>query len=218
MRRIILITVCILLFVTSIFIPGYSFAEATRSINVTGAYWVGFSNLLGGEPQGSQFSLEYEKLLGASRTALLLGLSMAEYDKDPKSGWFGGPGEKGTINSVNLGLRFYPIGSGKLKRLFFGGSLGLLKNEWTWHSAGSLDNTTAKGDSNGMKVDLEIGHRFNLGSEKISFMPAFHMGRYYLSDHSGKYTNPPAIAGQPFNEESALDYYFLFSLSLGFAF
>jgi hypothetical protein len=214
--RIISIMFC----VSFILVSETCFAELKNSINVGGAYWVGGNTgLIDSDASGSLFSFEYEHLLGLSRSSVVVGINTLGYEKKTSSGWFGGPGEEGRVNGVDIGFRFYPLGRGQMKKLFLGASLGLSHNEWTWGEATYINAVRAKGDTNATRVDTEIGYRFNLGSEKLFLMPAIHAGHYSVSRNSGKYTYPPEIANQKFHSNSELEgYYMSFALSLGVAF
>jgi hypothetical protein len=220
MKRNTLRIISIIFCASFILVSETCFAGLKNSINVGGAHWEGGNTgLFDSDATGSSFFLEYEHLLGLSRSAVVIGINTLGYKKDASSGWFGGPGEEGRVNGVDLGFRFYPIGRGQMKKLFLGVSLGLAHNEWTWGDATHVYEGRAKGDADVTKFDTEIGYRFNLGSEKFSLMPSIHIGHYSVSKNSGKYTYPPEIANQKFFGDSELEgYYASLGLSLGFAF
>jgi hypothetical protein len=202
MKKNILSIIFIIFGIIHIFISEPCLAETKNSINIGGTYWIGGLRLFGDDLTGSLFSLEYERFHSPSKLAILFRLSTANYNRDATPGWFGNKGEEGKVNGVDFGFRYYPIGHGNMKRLFLGGSIGLSQNEWTRESG----YYRTKGDSNATKVDTEIGYRFSPHSEKISLMPAVHIGHYSVTNHN-------------FNMDSELDgYYLSLSLSLGFKF
>jgi hypothetical protein len=149
------------------------YAEPSNSINFAGGYFTGFcdSAMLG--------SIEYERLLNNSRTALFARVSASDYSiEDSGSSFWGRIGEDGTINGIDLGFRFYPLGHGRMNKLFIGGAFGFFQNEWTENSYGYKSEEYS---SSVTRADTEIGYRFNLGSQKVSLIPAAHLGYYFRS-------------------------------------
>jgi hypothetical protein len=214
--RVISIIFCVLF----ILVSETCFAEVKNSINVGGARWEGGNTgLFDSDATGSAFFVEYEHLLGLSRSAVVVRINTLGYSPNDSSWWFSETPEEGRVNGVDLGFRFYPMGRGKMKKLFLGVSFGMAHNEWTWNDTTYLYPTKAKGDADVTKFDTEIGFRFNLGSEKFSLMPAIHLGHYSVSGYSGKYTYPPESVNQKFYGDSQLEgYYVSVGLSMGFAF
>ena len=186
---------------------GTSYAEAKNSINI------GAGGMVGPDTSASAFTVEYERLLG-SRVAIFGRGGSVRYTYD--DGYYV---EEGDPKGFDIGVRAYPMGSGGLKGFFVGGAIGFWSSEWTFtDDKGYSYETRGKGDSKAVRADIEVGGRFNLGSESISLMPAFHIGHFFSTSESCSYTYPSARVGTNCGKESEVGLYGFFALSLGIAF
>jgi len=155
------------------FMPETCLAATSNSINVGGGYFSGFCD------EAIQGSIEYERLINNSRTGVFARMSVSDYSIDDGGGSFWGRiGEDGTINGIDLGFRFYPIGRGRMNKLFIGGAFGFFQNKWTENSYGF---NSGEYSSSVTRADTEVGYRFYISSEKVSLIPAAHLGYYFRS-------------------------------------
>ncbi len=187
--------------------PVNAFAGAQNSINL------GAGGMVGPDTTASAFFVEYERLLGG-RMALFVRGGQVKYTFDD-----GTYVEDGEPKGFDIGVRAYPMGGGGMRGFFVGGGIGSWKTDWTFtDDKGRTFETRGKGDSTAVRADIEVGGRFNLGTETVSLMPAFHIGHFFSSSGSCKYTYPANRAGQNCSQDSEIGLYGFLSVTVGIAF
>ena len=171
--------------VTAIMVfPTTGFADAKNSINL------GAGGMVGPDTSAAAFFGEYERLLG-SRVAIFGRVGSVSYTYD--DGYYI---EDGDPKGFDIGVRAYPMGSGGMKGFYVGGAIGFWKTEWTFtDDKGYSYETRGKGNSSAIRADIEVGGRFNLGTETVSLIPAFHIGHFFGTSESCSYTYPSARVG-----------------------
>lgn len=183
-------------------VPAVVLAEPRNSINLTGA--AGFAP----DASASGFFVEYERLVG-EKVSLLGRFGSTSYSFDDSVYV-----EDGDGSGVDLGVRLYPQGG--MKGLYFGGSLGFWSSDWTFtDDMGTFYQTTGTGSSDAVRLDLEIGGRFNLGSGPVSLMPSFHLGNYFSVSDDCTYTSGATGAC---DNSAEFNLYAYLGLAVGFAF
>jgi len=207
MMKTFLAVLLVMLVAVCLVTPGTSFAGAKNSINL------GAGGMVGPDTTASAFFIEYERLLG-SRVAVFARGGSVSYTYD--DGWYV---EDGDPKGFDIGVRAYPMGGGAMKGFYVGGAIGSWKTEWTFtDDKGMSYESRGKGDSSSIRADIEVGGRFNLGTETVSLMPAFHIGHFFGSDDTCTYTYPASLHGRSCGKESEVGIYGFFSLSVGVAF
>jgi hypothetical protein len=205
MKRIIVL-VCGLLFALSVMaIPGPVRAAQDNSINIGGL------GVVGPDLSASAFFVEYERHMG-SGMAVFGRVGVLDYSFD--DGWYK---EDGDGPGFDVGIRKY-MGSNSMKGFYLGGTLGIWKTSWTFtdknYGPGSI-YYSGKGDTTSLKVDLELGSRFPLGSSPVALMPSFHVGHYFTMDSTCTSTSVP---GADCGNEGEVGFYGVLGLSVGIAF
>lgn len=184
--------------------PETGFTGPQNSINL------GAGGMVGPNTTASAFFIEYERLLG-SRIAVFGRGGSVSYTYDD-----GTYVEDGDPKGFDIGVRAYPMGRGGMKGFYVGGALGYWKTDWTFtDDKGYTYEKRGKGDSSSVRADIEVGGRFNLGTETVSIMPAFHIGHFFSSSNSCTYTYG---ASGTCNKDSEVGLYGFFALSVGIAF
>jgi hypothetical protein len=198
--------VCSALFVLVVMaLPGPAFAALDNSINI------GAVGVIGPDLSASAFLMEYERHLGGGMSVFGR-VGVLDYSFD--DGWYK---EDGNGPGFDVGIRKYMGGRG-MKGFYLGGTLGIWKTDWTFtdtnYGSGSI-YYSGKGDSTSLKVDLEVGGRFPLGSSPVALMPSFHVGHYFNIDSTCTSTSVP---GADCGNEGKVGFYGVFGLSMGIAF
>jgi len=152
-------------------VAGIGSAEPDNSINIGGA------GIAASDATASMFFVEYEPAL-SSNVSLLGRLGSMTYNSDD-----GVYVEDGDVKGINFGMRIYP--SGGMRDFYFGGAIGFGSSEWTFtNNKGQLYETQGKGTSDEVRLDLDVGDRFLLGSGPVSLMPSFHLGNVSSIDNT----------------------------------
>jgi hypothetical protein len=124
-------------------------------------------------PVGSGAIVEYERLLndklgiGARLGTLSYTYSDGSYDED------------GVGSGVEAILRYYPKGLG-FDGFYVGGGVGLWSVAWEWTDP--TDTPSADdGTASAVNVNVNLGWKIPLGSEKIYLDPAITIGNFFSS-------------------------------------
>ncbi len=205
MKRIMVLVFGALFVLAVTALPAPASAAQDNSINIGGV------GLAGPDLSASAFLVEYERHLG-SGMSVFGRVGVLDYSFD--DGWYK---EDGDGPGFDIGIRKY-MGSGTMKGFYLGGTVGIWTTSWTFTDA---DYSTfspyysGKGDTTALKVDLEIGGRFPLGSSPVSLMPSFHLGNFFNVDSTCTSTSVP---GADCGNEGEVGFYGLLGLSVGIAF
>jgi hypothetical protein len=205
-RRLVLVLFAVVV-AAGVMSPENVFAEPENSFNL------GFGGLPELMPhcRANVYVVEYERMLGPKIAFLGRG-GEVNYKFDN-----GNYVEEGRPKGIDVGVRYYPGGSG-MKGLFFSGTLGYWKWDWRFtDDKGLAIETQGKGDSMAIRADLDIGGRFPIGSSSVSLMPALHIGRFFTSN-SCEYTAPASQVGTSCNKDTEIKYYTFLSVSVGIGF
>ncbi|OGW37920.1 MAG: hypothetical protein A2X58_01170 [Nitrospirae bacterium GWC2_56_14] len=202
----IIVLVCGVLFALVVMaLPGSVWAEQDNSINIGGL------GLVGPDLSASAFIVEYERHMG-SGMSVFGRVGVLDYSFD--DGWYK---EDGDGPGFDIGIRKY-MGSNGMKGFYLGGTVGIWTTEWTFtdndYGTGSI-YYRGKGDTTSLKVDIEVGGRFPLGSSPVSLMPSLHVGNFFNIDSTCTSTSVP---GADCGNESEVGFYGLLGLSMGIAF
>ncbi len=191
----------------SLSVPSRGFAAPENSINIGGG------GMIGRETTASAFFVEYERFIG-SRMSVLARAGKVSYEYDDDFKYF----EEGDPRGVDIGVRAYPLGGG-MKGFYIGLSVGSWNTDWTFTSdKGQAWETRGTGKTKAIRADVEVGGKFYLGSERVSLMPALHLGEFFSIDDSCSYTYPAGYIGTYCNRKSLLGFYGFYSLSVGISF
>jgi hypothetical protein len=198
------------LFVASVFTgamkPETLFAEPVSSLNL------GIGGVVQTMPhcKATVFIAEYEHMLGP-KIALLGRVSEVDYKFDD-----GKYVEQGRPKGVDIGARYYAAGG--LKGFFLGGSLGYWMADWTFTDfEGQPNEVQGKGDSNSVRVNLDMGWRFPIGSSSFSIMPALNVGRFFPNT-TCEYTSPASKIGTSCSQRTEVTNYLFLSVLAGIGF
>jgi len=205
MKNIIALVCGVLFALVVMALPGPVSAAQDNAINIGGL------GLVGPDLSASAFIVEYERHLG-SGMSVFGRVGVLDYSFD--DGWYK---EDGDGPGFDIGIRKY-MGSNRMEGFYLGGTVGIWTTSWTYTDT---DYSTfsqyysGKGDTTSLKVDLEVGGRFPLGSSPVSLMPSFHLGNFFSIDNTCTST---VVAGADCGNESEVGFYGLLGLSVGIAF
>lgn len=124
-------------------------------------------------PVGSGATLEYERLvtdklgIGARLGTLGYHYEDGSYEED------------GVGSGVEFIARFYPKGEG-FNGFYVGGGVGLWNIAWEWTDPTDTP-TTDDGTSSAVNVNVNLGWKIPLGSEKIYLDPSIMIGNFFSS-------------------------------------
>ena len=122
-------------------------------------------------PLGTGVNVEYERLLTDKLgVGARLGTIAYKYDD-------GSYEEDGSGNGVEVIVRFYPKGEG-FNGFYVGGGAGLWSIAWDWTDPTDVP-TSDSGTSSVANVNVNLGWKIPLGSEKIYLDPAIMLGNYF---------------------------------------
>jgi hypothetical protein len=182
-------------------VPGLVSAQPSNSINLLG------TGLVGPDILASVIGVEYERLLN-DNMSIMGRFAKLDYEVDD-----GEYEEDGDGTGFDVGVRFYPSGSG-MRGFFLGGNLGVWRTDWTWiDDKGTVFATAGKGSTDSFKVEFEIGGRIPLGTEIVSLVPAARLGSFVGQDSTCKNYD-----GSQCSQGTDTGFYVLLGLSLGIAF
>jgi len=177
-------------------------SAASDSINI------GVGGAVAPDTSASAFFGEYEHALG-NKVSVLGRVGGVNYSYDD-----GTYAEDGDVKGADIGVRIYP--GGGMKGFFFGAGAGIWTSDWTFiDDKGTFYETRGKGTSDAVRLDLEVGGRFPLGSGPVSLMPSFHLVNFFSTGNTCTFTK--GATGSCSNETD-LGVYTLVSVSAGFAF
>jgi len=186
---------------------GTAFAEPVNSINF------GLGGVVQTMPhcKANIYLVEYEHMLD-SKLAVLGRGSDIDYKFDD-----GRYLEKGRPRGLDIGVRYYPAGG--MKGIFFGGTVGYWKTDWTFtNDKGMVSESQGKGDSKAIRANVDIGARFPIGSSPVSIMPALQVGRFFSST-TCEYTAPASRAGTSCSQDGEVSaFYGFLAVSIGIGF
>lgn len=155
------------------------------------------------------YVIEYEHSLTPTTTILGRG-SGVDYRFD-NGNYF----EDGMLRGVDIGVRYYRAGA--RQGFFAGASLGRWTGSWIFTQ---YQNSPAEwqgaADSNSVRLNFEFGDRILIEGTTISIMPEVSLGKFF-STHSCQATAPPSQVGQPCDQESEVNGYIFFGVTVGFA-
>lgn len=207
MKKICMVVAAVILAGVCLAAPGSGYAAAKNSVNI------GAGGLVGPDLTASLFFAEYERLI-AGKMALFVRGGQVHYSYDD-----GTYVEDGDPKGFDVGVRAYLTGHGAMKGFYIGGALGSWQTDWTFtDDKGTSYESQGKGDSSAVRADLEVGARLPLGSERVSLMPAFHLGHFFSSSSSCEYTSPSYLVGTPCDKDTQVGFYGFLSVAVGIAF
>jgi hypothetical protein len=122
-------------------------------------------------PVGTVATVEYEYLLGKK---ISLGARLGYIDYDYKDGTYR---ETGDGPGAELLLRFYPGGQGH-KGFYVGGALGAWNSSWKWTDPNDTP-TSDSGTSTAVDVNVNLGWKIPLGSDRIYIDPNIAIGNFF---------------------------------------
>ena len=168
--------------------------------------------MIGDETTASAYFAEYERFVGSRISVLARGGRVSyEYDDDKYV-------EEGDPKGFDIGMRVYPMGGG-MKGLYVGLSIGRWNTDWTFREhKGQPWETRGTGETTAVRVDAEVGGKLYIGSERVSLMPALHLGQFFGINDSCSYTYPAGYVGTLCDKNSKFGFYGFYSLSVGFSF
>ncbi len=154
--------------------------------------------------------LEYERVLVPKITALARG-SGVHYRFDD-----GEHVEEGRPRGADVGARYYF--SGGMQGLFIGGSLGYWRSDWTFtHYKDTPRQFQGAATSESIRLNVDIGGRYPIGSSPVSIIPALDVGRFFTRT-SCEFTSPASLVGTPCSEDSEVREYVFLAVSAGIEF
>lgn len=122
-------------------------------------------------PVGVVGAVEYERLLG---NRFSVGARLGYIDYDYKDGTYT---ETGNGPGVEFLARYYPQGKGH-KGFYVGGAVGLWNASWKWTDP--LDTpTSSSGTSVAMDVNVNVGWKIPLGSDRMYIDPNIAIGNFF---------------------------------------
>jgi hypothetical protein len=124
-------------------------------------------------PVGSVAAVEYEYLLGRK---VSLGARLGYIDYDYKDETYR---ETGNGPGAELLVRFYPGGQGH-KGFYLGGAVGFWNASWKYTDPASTP-TTDTGTSTAVDVNLNLGWKIPLGSDRVYLDPNIAIGNFFSS-------------------------------------
>lgn len=156
------------------------------------------------------YLIEYEHLL-APKTSILGRGSGVNYRYNDGSFM-----EEGGLRGMDIGTRHYA--SAGMRGFFWGGSLGY----WTGdRSFIQYQNSPLQWQGNGnskfIRLNIDLGSRIPIQGTNISIMPEAHLGKFF-SSLTCETTAPASQAGTPCNQNSEVDYYIFFGVTVGASF
>lgn len=160
------------------------------------------------DTEATVFFVEYERVMGDKLT--IFG-RVGALDYEFNDGWYA---EEGDGPGFDVGLRYY-LTDKVLSALYIGGSLGLWTTDWTYADSSWAGTQwfMGKGDSTAVKIEFEVGYRFQIPNTPVSVIPTFRTGTYLSIDDSCTTLN-----GWPCANESEIGIYGVAGVSAGFAF
>jgi hypothetical protein len=185
------------------------FAEPANSMNSIN---LGIGGVVQTMPhcKADVFIAEYERMFG-SKIALLGRISEVDYRFDD-----GKYLEEGRPKGVDIGARWYPAGG--MKGFFIGGAVGYWMSDWTFTDfKGQPNEVQGRGDSDSIRVSLDIGGRFPIGSSSFSIIPALNVGRFFPST-TCEYTSPASKVGTSCSQRTEVENYLVLSVLAGIKF
>jgi len=190
----------------SMLIPGGAFAEPVNSVNL------GIGGVIRLMPhcKANVYFAEYEHLVNP-KIAVLGRASEVSYKFDDGTYY-----EKGRPKGVDLGARFYPAGN--MQGFFIGGTLGYWMADWTFaRNMGKSNELQGTGDTDSVRLNVDIGGRFPIGSSSVSIMPALNVGKFF-STNACEYTAPASRVGTACSQTTEVTYYVFLAVTAGVAF
>lgn len=156
------------------------------------------------------YSLEYEHRYTPSVTIVGRG-SRVSYTDDASD-----YREDGALRGVDLGARYYL--AGRMKGFYSGISLGYWKNDWSFiKNRNTANQLTGDADWDSIRLNIDLGYRFQIRKTNISIMPEVNIGKFFASS-TCSYTSPPSQVGTPCKQNSDVEGYLFAGVTLGFAF
>ena len=206
MKRSLVVVLFVAAVVAGVMRPVTSFAESMNSMNI------GIGGVVQTMPhcKATLYIAEYERMLGP-KIAVLGRVSEVDYKFDD-----GKYLEEGRPKGVDIGARYYTAGG--MKGFFIGGTVGYWMSDWTFTDfKGQPNEVQGKGDSNSVRVNVDIGGRFPIGSSSFSIIPALNFGRFFPST-TCEYTAPPSRVGTSCSQRTEVTNYLFLSLMAGIGF
>ena len=160
------------------------------------------------DTEATVFFVEYERVLN-NKLTIFGRFGNLDYEYD--DGWYH---EEGDGPGFDIGLRTY-LTDKALSALYLGGSVGLWTTDWTYvdSSWAGTQWFAGKGDSTALKVEFEVGYRFQIPNAPVGIIPTFRTGSYISIDDSCT-----TLLGLPCTKESEIGVYGVLGVSVGFAF
>jgi len=122
-------------------------------------------------PIGVGVNVEYERLL-TNKLGIGARLGTTSYNYED-----GSYEEDGRGTGVEFIARFYPKGNG-FNGFYVGGGVGLWSFAWDWTDPNDIPRSDS-GTSSVANVNVNLGWKIPLGSEKIYLDPAIMLGNYF---------------------------------------
>jgi hypothetical protein len=161
------------LFFITMFLLVFSVSTALGATQHPNAINIGGKGLLAPDLTATDFSVEYERLLGRN-FAIVGRLSYLDYEYDD-----GDYIEEGSGPGLEIGARLYP-GSNGFNGFFFGAFLGLWDIDWDWiDDVGQSYQSRGNGSSTSISLALEAGGRIPLGTDRLHLIPSVTIGHYF---------------------------------------
>jgi hypothetical protein len=122
-------------------------------------------------PVGTVAAAEYEYLMGGK---VSMGARLGYLDYDYKDGSYREVGDGPGVEFIG---RFYPHGQGH-RGFYVGGAVGLWRTSWSWTDRFAFP-FRASGTSTAVDVNVNLGWKIPLGSERIYLDPNLAIGNFF---------------------------------------
>ncbi len=206
MKELIVVVLLVYAVALGLSAPRTSDAEPADSVNL------GIGGVIQTMPhcKATLFITEYEHML-TPKVAGLGRISEVDYKFDNNKYV-----EQGRPKGVDIGARWYSAGG--MQGFYVGGTVGYWMADWTFtDNKGQANEVHGKGDSDSVRVNVDIGARLPIGSSSVSIMPALNLGRFFAST-TCEYTAPASVIGASCNRKSEVTNYLFLSVMAGIGF
>lgn len=156
------------------------------------------------------YTMEYEHQAWPS-IAILGRVSAVDYTSDETNYV-----EDGNLQGVDLGFRYYPAAN--MQGFYMGASAGYWTGDWEF-TKNATKPTYQEGDadSRSLRLNFDIGYRYQIKETNISLMPEIDFGKFFSSS-SCDYTAPAPQIGVHCDQESVVNGYIFAGVTIGFTF
>jgi len=156
------------------------------------------------------YTIEYEHRIYPRVTLLGRG-SAVDYTSDEKNYY-----EDGNLQGIDLGLRYYP--AAPKNGVYVGASAGYWTGDWDFKkNATKPTYQEGEADSHSLRVNFDLGYRYQIHETNISIMPEIDFGKFFSSS-SCHYTAPASQIGVNCDQESVVNGYIFAGVTVGLSF